>query len=337
MGASNEGSRCNPCRSLVRLSCLYWGSSLVVAKPERLMSNSVRQQDPSSVVADNIWVVRPGVSSLLLSVVSGTLVGLYLGRRDQASGGASCPGGWPVNIAHCSARLGPENTLVSFEESLEAGPEDLELGAHITADGCFAVMMHDDRVDRTTDGVGLVRTMALREVKKLDAGYRFFKSDRGDIPLSGPGNYRSNFGRGVSGVPGRPGQRLDKGGPYGHRGGGLAGDRGDSGRRAVRSWSPNKRPLSGSSRRYATAGGDGVFARRDSHLRPPELLAADPVVAAGLPSSKGPKGYRGFLHIVTSGFVCVSHKLGTRLGVWPIDSKPDMAPPTLVRGGREGP
>jgi len=79
-----------------------------------------------------------------------------------------------VNIAHRGGKyLAPENTLIGFQEGLRrAGVDVLEFDVHLTADG-YLVVIHDDEVDRTTDGTGLVREMTLQEIKQLDAGYEF--------------------------------------------------------------------------------------------------------------------------------------------------------------------
>lgn len=93
--------------------------------------------------------------------------------------------GWPVNFAHRGASLrAPENTLESFR--LAAGAGGLELDVHLTSDGRIAVI-HDDSVDRTTDGAGLVREMTLREVQSLDAGYRFTPDGGATYPYRGRG------------------------------------------------------------------------------------------------------------------------------------------------------
>jgi len=82
--------------------------------------------------------------------------------------------GWdrtPFLIAHRGySSLAPENTLVAFERALEAGAEVLECDVQLSADG-VAVVMHDPRVDRTTDGEGAVRDLRWEEVRALDAGY----------------------------------------------------------------------------------------------------------------------------------------------------------------------
>jgi glycerophosphoryl diester phosphodiesterase len=80
---------------------------------------------------------------------------------------------WPTNFAHRGASLrAPENTVDAFRLAVESEAGGLELDVHLTSDGRI-VVIHDDTVDRTTDGSGLVRDMTLREVQSLDAGYRF--------------------------------------------------------------------------------------------------------------------------------------------------------------------
>ena len=68
--------------------------------------------------------------------------------------------------------LWPENTLTAFRGAVEIGFHWLETDLHQTADGTI-VCIHDDTVDRTTDGKGRVADMTLAEVKTLDAGFRF--------------------------------------------------------------------------------------------------------------------------------------------------------------------
>jgi glycerophosphoryl diester phosphodiesterase len=56
----------------------------------------------------------------------------------------------------------------------------------MTSDG-HIVVIHDDSVDRTTDGEGFVRDMTLREVQSLDAGYRFTLDGGATYPYQGQG------------------------------------------------------------------------------------------------------------------------------------------------------
>ncbi len=80
---------------------------------------------------------------------------------------------WPVNVAHRGASAyAPENTLEAYREALELGAGGLELDVHLTRDGRL-VVIHDDTVDRTTDGSGPVRDKTLAELQALDAGYDF--------------------------------------------------------------------------------------------------------------------------------------------------------------------
>jgi glycerophosphoryl diester phosphodiesterase len=68
--------------------------------------------------------------------------------------------------------VAPENTLEAFRAGLAAGADRLELDVHATADGTV-VVLHDESVDRTTDGTGPVRSLSLAALRRLDAGYRF--------------------------------------------------------------------------------------------------------------------------------------------------------------------
>jgi len=63
----------------------------------------------------------------------------------------------------------PENTIESFMKAMELGCEAVELDVHISKDGQLAVI-HDELVDRTTNGSGPVSEMSLGEPKELDAG-----------------------------------------------------------------------------------------------------------------------------------------------------------------------
>lgn len=63
----------------------------------------------------------------------------------------------------------PENTLRAFKRALEMGAYRLELDVRSIKDGII-VVIHDDTVDRTTNGSGFVREMTLKEIKRLDAG-----------------------------------------------------------------------------------------------------------------------------------------------------------------------
>ncbi len=76
-------------------------------------------------------------------------------------------------FGHRGARgYAPENTTESFSMAVEMGVDGVELDVHLSKDGEL-VVIHDDTVDRTTDGHGAVRDFTVEQLKKLDAGVKF--------------------------------------------------------------------------------------------------------------------------------------------------------------------
>lgn len=65
--------------------------------------------------------------------------------------------------------LEPENTLRSFKKAIELGVDQIELDVHFSKDGELMVI-HDEKLNRTTNGNGFVKDFTLAELKKLDAG-----------------------------------------------------------------------------------------------------------------------------------------------------------------------
>jgi len=63
----------------------------------------------------------------------------------------------------------PENTLASIEKAISCACDLTEVDVQRTADGSL-ILLHDERVDRTTNGKGLVADMHLQDVRKLDTG-----------------------------------------------------------------------------------------------------------------------------------------------------------------------
>jgi glycerophosphoryl diester phosphodiesterase len=63
----------------------------------------------------------------------------------------------------------PENTLLSFKRAIDIGVDWIEFDLRESADGVL-VVIHDETVDRTTDGKGKVLEMAFEELERLDAG-----------------------------------------------------------------------------------------------------------------------------------------------------------------------
>ena len=78
------------------------------------------------------------------------------------------PVGRPQVVAHRGAsHENPEHTLAAYVAALDSGAEGLECDVRLTADG-HLVCVHDRRVDRTTNGRGVVSTMELADLDELD-------------------------------------------------------------------------------------------------------------------------------------------------------------------------
>lgn len=76
----------------------------------------------------------------------------------------------PQVVAHRGAsQAEPEHTLAAYRRALEVGADALECDVRLTADG-HLVCVHDRRVDRTSNGSGLVSTLELTQLEGLDWG-----------------------------------------------------------------------------------------------------------------------------------------------------------------------
>jgi glycerophosphoryl diester phosphodiesterase len=92
----------------------------------------------------------------------------------------------PLIIAHRGDSVHrPENTRAAFLRAVELGAEMVELDVQLTRDG-HVVVIHDDTVDRTTNGEGRVRDLTLAQIRSLSAGYpdRFGSAFAGERVLT---------------------------------------------------------------------------------------------------------------------------------------------------------
>lgn len=81
--------------------------------------------------------------------------------------------GGTLNMAHRGGVAEvPEHTALAYEHALDVGADVLEIDLQLSADG-VAVALHDDTVDRTTDGSGAVAATTFDALQTLDAAYRF--------------------------------------------------------------------------------------------------------------------------------------------------------------------
>jgi glycerophosphoryl diester phosphodiesterase len=79
----------------------------------------------------------------------------------------------PLVIGHRGASgYMPENTMASFDLAVKMGADMIELDIHPTKDG-HLVVLHDETVDRTTDGSGRISSISLEQSQKLNAAAKF--------------------------------------------------------------------------------------------------------------------------------------------------------------------
>ena len=78
----------------------------------------------------------------------------------------------------------PENTLEAFRLAMDMGADGFELDVHLSKEGEL-IVMHDERVDWTTDGSGLIQSFTLKELKALDASNGMAKYKGAKVPTLG--------------------------------------------------------------------------------------------------------------------------------------------------------
>lgn len=79
----------------------------------------------------------------------------------------------PYYIAHRGASAyAPENTMLAIEYALKMDFDKIEIDVRLSKDG-YAVLMHDKKINRTTNGKGRVNSYTLAELKEFDAGFWF--------------------------------------------------------------------------------------------------------------------------------------------------------------------
>ncbi len=80
----------------------------------------------------------------------------------------------------------PENTLPAFRRAADLGADFIETDVHLTKDGKY-VIIHDDTIERITDGQGMVSDYTMDELKRFDAGYNFTNDGGNTYPFRGKG------------------------------------------------------------------------------------------------------------------------------------------------------
>lgn len=86
----------------------------------------------------------------------------------------------PIIYAHRGAKAyAPENTMAAFKLAIDMESEGIETDVHLSKDG-YLVLIHDEKVNRTTNGKGYIKDMTLEEIKRLDAGVKFSEKFKGE-------------------------------------------------------------------------------------------------------------------------------------------------------------
>ena len=291
------------------------------------MSNAIiKQQGDSPVVADNIWEFRLGAGSFILGTLAGALLTAAVGRlsanRDRAA--TATPSGWPINFAHRGgAKVVPENTIEGFREGFGMGGGVVECDVHASAEGAI-VVIHDDVLDRTTNGTGPVVEKTLSELQGLDAGYRFTPDAGLTFPWRGKGVKVPTLEALYAAFPQTPFNIEIKGTRPGieesvwqHISAADAADRTLVVSDSVGTITRFRKVSQG---KVATAASTiellifwVLHLLRLGRLYNPQFQALQP-----------PETYKGVLRVVTPRFVREAHQRGLRVDVWTIDDEPAM-------------
>ncbi len=114
---------------------------------------------------------------LILSIVSVPFLAIAEAPDAALSWAASGVRGIVAHRGSSADR--PENTLAAYRRAIEAGANAIEIDLRLTKDG-HLVSLHDDTLDRTTEGEGPIESVTLAEVRKLDAGTWFDPRYKGE-------------------------------------------------------------------------------------------------------------------------------------------------------------
>jgi glycerophosphoryl diester phosphodiesterase len=125
----------------------------------------------------------------LLALVYGLGAAVGQPRPTRPYYGAFLPDRVHVHAHAGGDHLHPGNTMLAFAHAVDLGVDVLELDTQITADGVI-VVIHDDTVDRTTDGTGRVGDLTYAQLRELDAASRWRPPDgeSGVFPHRGQGH-----------------------------------------------------------------------------------------------------------------------------------------------------
>jgi glycerophosphoryl diester phosphodiesterase len=230
----------------------------------------------------------------------------------------------PIVLGHrgCAGEA-PENTLPSFERALATGAAILESDVHLTRDG-VPVLIHDEAVDRTTQGRGAVRELSLAELQRLDAGHRFSPDAGRSHPYRGRGVRVPTLEQALAALPGARFNLELKEDVPGMVEETLAVLRA-AGREELTLLTAERDGLMARLRAELARGGAGVAQGASAG----DVLAFVRAALDGVPPAPGPQALQVPANhdgrpLVTREFVAHAHAHGLQVHVWTIDEPAEM-------------
>lgn len=82
-----------------------------------------------------------------------------------------------------ASRYAPENTMAAFKLAYKLGAEGIETDVHLTKDS-IPVIIHDEKVNRTTNGIGLIKDFTFNQLRQFDSGLWFSNAFVGEQIIS---------------------------------------------------------------------------------------------------------------------------------------------------------
>src|SRR5699024_8710557 len=139
---------------------------------------SVKSYKKGGIPTMKTWLKRAGITFFSIAILSYLVIpGTYLAMGKEETQ-LHYPEGKIIKIPHRGASgHATEHTMPSYELGEQFNGDYIEVDLQMTKDGTL-IGMHDETVDRTTDGSGLVRNMTVEEIKELDAGSWFRSEER---------------------------------------------------------------------------------------------------------------------------------------------------------------
>jgi glycerophosphoryl diester phosphodiesterase len=221
-------------------------------------------------------------------------------------------------IGHRGAgAVAPENTLPSFKHAVEVGADAVELDLHCTRCGRL-IVLHDDTLDRTTDGSGDAEALTLEELRQFDAGYRFTLDGGQTFPFREQGARIPTLEEVLETVAGLPVVAEIKSARAGHAMGEWLESHPDHERILVGGFDREQVDPAGRHARWRCAYQDelrGYVLLGKIGLGRLQVPSVD---AAMVPEKRGP------IRIVTPGFVRRAHSDGIGVFVWTVNRAADM-------------